>query len=744
MFHGNSSSTKWVLIKQNSGNQNFNSWDVGTLHTGNATGINNVYNSTNNKIIVGLDQTGNGKGYVCNTSADGSTNTGYTLNIGTVQSITITNNSSADGRLKIILDTTNNKYILIDSTGSSGMNCSVITESSGSLTQSTPQSVGSSSVMASNTAFYNPSDQKFYGAYQVYSSPYACKNYLLTVSGTTFTFVDGVDMPNADDRGVWTQGIYIADITKGVFVGQTNNGYDLLTAIMNINSTTSTVVNGTVFAGTALSATALELKTFPASTIVGKASAGITKGKPVIVEADGDFSPVVPATESGDWDLGTPIGLDLDSAVKYGKSDYNVLRDKFIFTVLDNNTMVAKPISYSGTTITVGTQANSGMTSVTNNQQSNSVSYDPSTGYHVVLAKNSNNLQGAAVTIDANGSISWGSSSNFHYSIYTGVCSNYHASDSVTLGFYSTSSNTYVRSFTTTGGALTDVASLSIDNSNSQYGICSAYSSANEKTLFCYNDNGSSNYISYSIITSSGTGSTLSKTTPTIIESVAHQLSNNGLAYDSVNDKFLMIYMNNNNSDVTLRVATMNSAGSSVTWGTAVTGLGTTTQSNYGCSYNSYTKNFAIAYKSSGAARAYFGQVDINESGTPVASNLNGVYTHSYTSYEVISSSTINASNFFATYGSSQSWGGISQNQYSSSVPNLTAENYIGIAQETVSTNEDVKVTTISGVDANQSNLTPAQIYYVQTDGTLSTTAGSPSVVAGTAIAATQLLVSRS
>ena len=55
-----------------------------------------------------------------------------------------------------------------------------------------------------------------------------------------------------------------------------------------------------------------------------------------------------------------------------------------------------------------------------------------------------------------------------------------------------------------------------------------------------------------------------------------------------------------------------------------------------------------------------------------------------------------------------------------------------------------MKVTTISGVDPNQSSLTPAQIYYVQTDGTLSTTAGSPSVVAGTAIASTQLLVSRS
>ena len=81
---------------------------------------------------------------------------------------------------------------------------------------------------------------------------------------------------------------------------------------------------------------------------------------------------------------------------------------------------------------------------------------------------------------------------------------------------------------------------------------------------------------------------------------------------------------------------------------------------------------------------------------------------------------------------------------YNISTVNLTAENYIGIAQETVSTGEDVKVTIISGVDANQSSLTPAQLYYVQFDGTLSTTAGSPSVVAGLATSATTLLVTRS
>ena len=35
-------------------------------------------------------------------------------------------------------------------------------------------------------------------------------------------------------------------------------------------------------------------------------------------------------------------------------------------------------------------------------------------------------------------------------------------------------------------------------------------------------------------------------------------------------------------------------------------------------------------------------------------------------------------------------------------------------------------------------------VYYVQTDGTLSTTAGDPSVVAGRAISATELLITRS
>jgi hypothetical protein len=73
--------------------------------------------------------------------------------------------------------------------------------------------------------------------------------------------------------------------------------------------------------------------------------------------------------------------------------------------------------------------------------------------------------------------------------------------------------------------------------------------------------------------------------------------------------------------------------------------------------------------------------------------------------------------------------------------PNLTSENYIGISSSGVSDGQVVTVHTQGMVDDNQTGLIAGQTYYVQTNGTISTTAGSPSVIAGTAISATELIV---
>merc|ERR1711965_1070925 len=74
-------------------------------------------------------------------------------------------------------------------------------------------------------------------------------------------------------------------------------------------------------------------------------------------------------------------------------------------------------------------------------------------------------------------------------------------------------------------------------------------------------------------------------------------------------------------------------------------------------------------------------------------------------------------------------------------VTNLTAENYIGISAETISNGATGKINIVSGINTSQTGLTTGRTFYVQTTGGISTVAGSPSVVAGTAIAATKLIV---
>jgi hypothetical protein len=73
---------------------------------------------------------------------------------------------------------------------------------------------------------------------------------------------------------------------------------------------------------------------------------------------------------------------------------------------------------------------------------------------------------------------------------------------------------------------------------------------------------------------------------------------------------------------------------------------------------------------------------------------------------------------------------------------NLTAGNLLGFAQDTVSDNQDVKVKIVSQTDANQTGLTTATQYFVNnTTGDLQTAPDSISVVGGTALSSTKILI---
>ena len=72
---------------------------------------------------------------------------------------------------------------------------------------------------------------------------------------------------------------------------------------------------------------------------------------------------------------------------------------------------------------------------------------------------------------------------------------------------------------------------------------------------------------------------------------------------------------------------------------------------------------------------------------------------------------------------------------------NATTENYIGIAAGTVSSGATATIDVSGATNSSQSSLTAGQKYYVQKDGSLGLTATTPKVFAGTAIAATKLIV---
>ena len=72
---------------------------------------------------------------------------------------------------------------------------------------------------------------------------------------------------------------------------------------------------------------------------------------------------------------------------------------------------------------------------------------------------------------------------------------------------------------------------------------------------------------------------------------------------------------------------------------------------------------------------------------------------------------------------------------------NLTTENYIGLAVAGISSGSTGSITIPGGISSGHSGLTTGRTYYVQPGGDLQLSAGSPSVVAGTSISSTQILV---
>ena len=209
--------------------------------------------------------------------------------------------SEEDGSKALSYDPDNNKWILFKANTGNVLRANVLTASGDTFTSGTVTQI-SSQYMRWLAPYYDTEQNKTVLVYMKNTSGYYGEIGFVTISGTTPSFTaSATTLGNQTaERVLHNASLYNPDTKSGIVVSATPLSNTKATGfVLYYGTTTSTVVNGSVFAGTALSATALELKTFPASTIVGRADGAVTKGRAVIVEADGDFAQVSGTSSSG-------------------------------------------------------------------------------------------------------------------------------------------------------------------------------------------------------------------------------------------------------------------------------------------------------------------------------------------------------------------------------------------------------------------------------------------------------------
>ena len=262
-----------------------------------------------------------------------------------------------------------------------------------------------------------------------------------------------------------------------------------------------------------------------------------------------------------------------------------------------------------------------------------------------------------------------------------------------------------------------------------------AFDSGNGKMVIAYRDQGgNSSYGTAVVGTVSGTS--ISFGTPVVFESAA--TSQCAAVYDSANGKVVIGYRDDGNSYYgTAVVGTV--SGTSISFGTPVV-FNAGQVEHVAATFDSTAgvNKVVIAYRDD--ANSDYGTAIVGTvSGTSISFGDEVVYnssnstetgiTHDSTNGKVVivyKDGTPGTASVFTTNGV---------------VTNLTSQNYIGIAAAGISSGATGKITIAGGINSGQTGLTTARTYYVQNSGGISTVASSPSVVAGTSISDTEILI---
>jgi len=469
------------------------------------------------------------------------------------------------------------------------------------------------------------------------------------------------------------------------------------------------------------------------------ASGTLSTGDTVVVNSDGTVSAVAGSSVSGS--TGTPQTFYSAEATRTCVV-YDSANDKIVVAYRDGaNADSSRAVvgTISGTSVTFGTPV---QFSSDNCFQDFKMAYDSANGKIVIVWGSSTSPYPvyAIVGTVSGTSISFGSQATAFAGYASGGGSSIprvvydSTNDKVVVLYRDESASGQGKGVVgTVSGTSISFGSAATFNSSNTYDIDAAFDSSNGKVFVAFRDIGNSNYGTGVVGTVSGTSITFG--TKVVYESA--EATENTTCYDSANAKVAVFYQDAGNSQYgTYVVGTI--SGTSVTFGTPAV-IASARREKMNCAYNAVTGIITISWKNgTDGDSGYLNNGTI--SGTTMTFDTayqieTGQFNYNFTT----SAGSVTVTSY--TDAGNSNYGKVVVDQQAYTSTNLTAENYIGTAKSGAADGDGVVVNTQGNVDTGQTGLTAGQSYYVQTDGSLSTTADDPSVFAGTAVSSTKLIV---
>ena len=353
------------------------------------------------------------------------------------------------------------------------------------------------------------------------------------------------------------------------------------------------------------------------------------------------------------------------------------------------------------------------------------VSYDTNAQKVLVTYQDEGNSNyGTAIvgTVDSSdNSISFGSETVFKSAATSDQASVYDPDSQKIIITFSVGSAQPQAAVATISGTSVSFGSLANFGGSNDKGLAMAYDTNADKVVVSYRD-GSDTQGKASVGTVSGTS--ISFGSEATFESGGID-EYQDIAYDASAQKVVIAYLAPSNVGKAI-VGTV--SGTDITFGTAAT-YDTVASDHNAIAYDSTAESVAIFYRDTTPfhGKAVSGKV----SGTSIT----------FTDQTTFQSSR--AERIAAVYDPDAQKVIVSYFDYDASTGDAVVftTGYTSTTRGQIADGGNASMDIIGSVSDNQIGLTTGQQYFVQTDGTISTTADSPSVLAGTAISATELVV---